>query len=501
MSSPQQDPRERLPYAAVVRIAGELSLKSRSTRRAFDEHLTTSVVAAMRRHRLAFHLERTRSRFYVYCSEPRAAEVLARVFGVQGVALTRRLAWTSVEQVVEQAVALHADRLAGKTFAVRVRRLGQREAFTVAAQAGDFERAVGGALAPFAAGVDLDRPEVRVFIELSPEWAWHHLEDERRGPAGLPLDPDERALMLVSGGFDSCVAAWRVMRRGAALDFVFFDLAGAAHVRGVVAVLEPLFRDWIHGDEPLLHVVDLRPLIAQVKTRLKGRMWQVVLKRLMMLAADALARREPRVRALVTGESLGQVSTQTLGNLAPIGHGLEHAVLRPLIGDNKPDIIEEARRIGLHDIAAANPEYCALDAGKVVTRIQPATLDEAVARLDLELLDTLLEARRTVPLTALDTLLEAPSLEIDHVPPQATVLDLRPSDAYEGWHLPEALHLPFEVALAALERLPADRHYVVVCEVGLKSAFVAERLHERGVRAHNFAGGASALRRWSERSA
>jgi thiamine biosynthesis protein ThiI len=221
----------------------------------------------------------------------------------------------------------------------------------------------------------------------------------------------------------------------------------------------------------------------------------VLLKRQMLRAADAVAR-GVRAQALVTGEAVGQVSSQTLANLAVISAATALPILRPLIGFNKDEILADARRIGTFELSAVVGEYCDLQASKPATAAALAAVEAEEAKLDPAVLARAVAARAVLDLRALDPeKLGIPELERDDVPEGAIVLDLRSRAAFGGWHWPGALHLEFPHALAAYTRMDRSRRYLLYCELGLKSAYLAEQMRRAGLDAWNFRGGLRALLR------
>jgi thiamine biosynthesis protein ThiI len=470
----------------LLRLSGEITTTARGTRLVFLRRLHRNLEAALASTGLAGRVEREWARLYVEAPPAAALEVLPRVFGVQSLSAVERRPWARLEDVVDAGAELFAPLVAGRVFAVRARRGGDKR--FVPFRSADVERALGGRLAPGAAGVDLTAPEVWARVEVREGTAYFFTE-QIPGPGGLPLGTEGRALALLSGGFDSAVAAWQMLRRGVRLDYLFLELGGAAHRQGVLRVAKLLADRWSHGYRPRLHVVDFAPVVAALEAACEPRYWQVVLKRLMLRAANLVARRL-RVDALVTGEAVGQVSSQTLRNLRVITEVAELPVLRPLVAANKDDIVAMAREIGTYELSAGVPEYCALAAKRPATHARRGDVLAEEARLDAGLVAAAVETARVVDLAALDPAeLAPPELATTAVPPGAEVWDLRSPAAAGAWRYPGARHLEYFAALEGLAAFASDREHVLYCEVGIKSAHVAELLRARGVRASHLAGG------------
>ncbi len=479
----------------ILSYSGELSVKAKGTRNRFAERLVKNLADALKSAEIPHEIRRTWSRIYVESPSQRVAEVAARVFGVRSVAVTERRPWESLEDLLRDGEEIFTPAVAGKTFAVRVRRGGrsQKQPF----KSPDVERQLGSRLAPGAAGVDLKTPQVVARIELRRDQAYYSSEGAS-AEGGLPLGTEGRALALISGGFDSAVAAWLLSRRGVMLDYLFCSLSGDSHRDAVLEVVKVLADNWSYGTRPRLHMIDFRPIVAELKQHCPSPLWQVLLKRQMFRAADALARIS-RASAIVTGEAVGQVSSQTLQNLAVISTVTELPILRPLATADKDEIVTWSRRIGTHDLSARIPEDCMLVPRKPETHAKPQKVDRAEVGLDPQLLDELIESRAVFDLRALDLgKLSAPDLETETIPEGAVVLDLRTSMAFKSWHVPGALWLGFANALAAYQSFDRDVDYVLVCEVGLKSAHLAAVMHEAGFRAFHFRGGFANVRRFVE---
>lgn len=488
-----EEPHER--HVFVLGYGGELSVKARGTRNRFSERLARNLADALGSEGLEHEITRTWSRIYVESPSERAGEVAARVFGVSSVSPAERRPWRDLDDLLRTGEEVFAPAVAGKTFAVRVRRGGRGHEMPF--RSPEVERRLGARLAAHAAGVDLERPQVTVRIELRRGDAYYACRRiEAHG--GLPLGTEGRALALISGGFDSPVAAWRMLRRGVALDYLFLNLGGDAHRDDVLRVVKVLADRWSYGTRPELHLVDFRSAVDEIKARCPQPLWQVALKRQMLRAADAVARMT-RAAAIVTGEAVGQVSSQTLQNLAVVSSATEIPILRPLAASNKEEILALARRIGTYDLSARVAEHCVLTPRQPETHARPDRVARAEAAMDLGKPAALAGERAVFDLRALDLeKISAPALEVEAVPEDAVVVDLRSPAAFRSWHYPGALSLGYVEALDAWPSFDRGKTWVFYCEVGLKSAHLAEAMHQGGYRAFHVRGGLQQAMRAAE---
>ena len=476
-------------------LSGDVATKSARTRRAIHRRLRRNVKDMLVRHELGGRVRDRWDRIDIEGVDDAAIEPLRRVFGIQAVRRVHSRPWQSIDDIVAAGAELYAEEVAGRRFAVRPRRVGNRARIPLSSQ--KLAERLGQRLVEAGGRVDLEAPEVKLRVEVRPDDVLF-FDQAWPGPGGLPIGIEGRALALVSGGFDSAVAAWHLLARGVELDFMLFNLAGWPQERAVRAVLHVLDRQWMAGAQANLYIVDLRPVIAEMRRRVRARYWQVLLKRVMLRAADRIAAASG-AEALVTGEAIGQVSSQTLSNLAAITARTETPVLRPLVGCGKHEIVDRARAIGTAEISAGVEEFCALQGERVATRASAAELDREEERLGRELVEALAERHRVVPHTAFgDALGDSP--EVEHVPERAAVIDLRSAAEHEQWSWPGAIQLEFDKAMEFAGRLPRDRAYLLYCEVGLKSAYLAEMMRHDGYEAYSFRGGVEPLRRYARRA-
>lgn len=376
----------------VLTLGSEIYVKSDRTRRRFWARLRANLVAALERDRVVGDVDTLeRNRMVVRTSEPfAAADTIRQVFGIHRVDLGVPLAWRDLDDLATATAAVAGDHVDGSTFAVRVRRSGGHEWGSP-----DAARAIGTALLERSAGVDLDDPEVEVNVLVIDERAWY-LERSWDGPGGLPLGTQDRCLALLSGGFDSPVAAWRIMGRGCPVDFLHVRLE-CAQSDHAIAVAYELWRRWGAGTTPLAWTIDFTDVKTAIEERVPPRLRQVILKQLMFAASDRLAERLD-LPAVITGEAIGQVSSQTLHHMAEIDRMCARTVLRPLVGEEKNDIVERAHAIGTGELSARAHEVCDLAGSRVAIAAQRTTLERAMAELPEDLAARAADEPRVVSL-------------------------------------------------------------------------------------------------------
>ena len=280
----------------------------------------------------------------------------------------------------DAAVALLRGR-PGRTFAVRSRRRDKR--FPL--RSVELSRVIGEAVrVRLGLDVDLSNPDLELHVELDHKELL--VSSERlRGTGGLPVGSSGRALVLLSGGLDSPVAAYRMMKRGLRCDFLHFSgrpFTGPESIYKAYALVGRL--DRFQGGSRMF-VVSFGPAQRRLATAGAGRLQVLSQRRLMVKVASELGRREG-AEALVTGDSLGQVASQTLPNLAVVEEAAELPLLRPLIDRDKSEIVELAKQLGTYEISILPDEDCCqLFSSKLaVTRGQSHDLRAIERTADIE---------------------------------------------------------------------------------------------------------------------
>ena len=374
------------PEPCVLLKLGEIVLKGRNRPR-FERVLHSNIAAAMRAAGVPVRIWQRDGVVVVRIRTPEPAPetadaVAARLRDVPGIVRVCRALRVakSPDAAVEAAVGLTAG--AQGTFAVRSRRRDKRFPVTSA----ELAALIGtGIRRAHGLKVDLTRPDTEVFVEVDQSEIFVYTQ-ALAGQGGLPVGMSGRAVVLMSGGIDSPVAAYRMMRRGLRCLFLHFSgmpLTGPESVYKAYALVRGL--DRFQGDSRLF-VVSFGRAQRQLATSGAGRLQVMAQRRLMLKTAEALARRYGAA-SLVTGDSLGQVSSQTLPNLTALDDAVSLPILRPLIGWDKTEIMTEARRIGTLAISELPDQDCCtvLTPRRVETHAKIGDLRRIEGRLAAEL--------------------------------------------------------------------------------------------------------------------
>jgi|TARA_B100000959_G_scaffold278610_1_gene337267 thiamine biosynthesis protein ThiI len=406
--------------------------------------------------------------------------------GISSILQVEKFPLPDMDGILELCKTFFTEALRDKTFAVRCKRKGRHGFKSI-----DVERIVGGGLNQHteAAGVKLVNPDVTVNLEIHDEELFL-VSNKFPGLGGFPLGCQDSVLSLISGGFDSSVSSYLCIKRGLLTHYCFFNLGGRAHELAVKEVALFLWMKYHSSHRVKFISVPFQGVVEEILTKVKNSQMGVVLKRMMLRAAERVAQ-ELQIQALVTGESVSQVSSQTLPNLAVIDSVCDTMVLRPLSTSDKQQIIDQARAIGTEDFSKDIPEYCGVISVKPTTRARIERIEREESNFDFSVLDEAIENANHQLITKLaeDLMQDATPVDVvSELGNDAILIDIRHPSELELKPLDqsligegvELLQIPFYKLRTTFDSLDRDKRYFLYCDKGMMSKLHAANLSDEG---------------------
>lgn len=381
----------------------------------------------------------------------------------------------SLEKIKHKVGEIVSPELKGKTFSVRAKRTG-----THSFKSTELERTVGGYLLAHteAKNVDLHNPEVTVKMELI-ESQLNIITTKYKGLSGFPIGTQGDILSLMSGGFDSTVASYLTMKRGIKTHFVFFNLGGMAHEIGVKQVAYYLWSKFGASHRVKFISVPFDDVLTEIFRSTAPTYMGVTLKRLMIMASEKIAD-ELEIDALLTGESVAQVSSQTLRNLAIIDEVSNKLILRPLSTMNKPEIMSIAGDIGTRHFAENMPEYCGVISQNPIIHGSFKRMEKEARKFNYDVLD---QAVKDAGHIYVDEVID----DVNNLAPIEVITDLNTGD-YVVIDIRgkaecietscECIKIPFHKLKTEFDKLPKDKEYLLYCEKGIMSQLHAQYMRD-----------------------
>ena len=366
---------------------GEMVLKGLN-RRGFEEKLMGNAKRRLKKYG-QFKIYTRQSATYVEpmnedCDFEGAWESMCKLFGVVG--LSRACSCEKdKDAIVACAKAYLGDQLsAAKTFKVETKRADK----SFPMNSIQLSQYVGGELDDAYPNLtaDMHRPDIVVHVEVRDYEAFVHA-DPVEGAGGLPIGVGGRALSLLSGGIDSPVASWMIAKRGVIVDMIHFHSYPYTSQEALDKVLDLARLLVPYTGKQCVHVVPFTKIQEELRRACPEELFTILMRRFMMRIACRVAERNG-IQALVTGESVGQVASQTLEAMACTNAVCTVPVLRPVVGMDKEEIVRISRKIGTFETSILPYEDCCTVFTPKHPRTKPkiADLEEAEQALDVEAL-------------------------------------------------------------------------------------------------------------------
>ena len=346
--------------AFLIKYA-EIGLKG-NNRRFFEDALVHQIKETMKQVDGHFAIQKASGRIYVSCpkdyDEEEAVSALQRVFGIRWICPVFRLPDpdTPYEELEKQVVAYVGEAFPSLSFSFKVECKRTHKSYPVVSQ--EMNARLGEALLQSYPGlrVDVHKPDVLLRVEVRDEFINIYAK-EIPGQGGMPLGSAGKALLLLSGGIDSPVAGYMVSRRGVTLDAVYFHAPPYTSERAkekVVTLARLISR---YTGPVRLHVINFTEIQLMIYERCPHDELTIIMRRYMMRIAERIAK-ENGCLALITGESVGQVASQTMESLNVTNAACTLPVYRPVIAFDKQEIVEVAERIGTYETSILPYEDC-----------------------------------------------------------------------------------------------------------------------------------------------
>jgi len=330
---------------------GELALKG-DNRAFFENKLVKNIKEALKGY-YGIKVEKTHGRIYVECdgNVNEVIDKLKKVFGIVGMTVAKKVD-LDLDAIYNAAIELMRN-YSGKSFKVETRRPNKSFPY----ESMEISRMVGGKILQNIKNVHVDvhNPDIVLNIEIREKaYLYSGITD---GIGGMPLGTNGRAVVLLSGGIDSPVAAWMMMKRGVEIEAVYFHSPPYTQERAKDKVIDLCKKLSEYGQDIYLHVVNFTDFQLAIYDKCPPKMTTIIMRRMMMRVAENIANKYG-AKALITGESLGQVASQTIESLYCTNEVTHMPVFRPLIGMDKSEIVEISKKIGTYDISIRPYEDC-----------------------------------------------------------------------------------------------------------------------------------------------
>lgn len=370
----------------IVRFGGEIGIKGEWTRRAYEKLLSKNMKKALEHHGIPYEkIIHKRGRIYIRTKNVQEiASRLTRVFGVSSASPAIETT-SDMNEIVQRAIELADLTLKdGSSFAVRCHRVGKHQYSSM----GICKEVGNQILVHFKnrnLQVNLKNPQFTVIVEVRDEYAYVFVET-LRGVGGFPLGSQPKVICLLSGGIDSAVACWLVMKRGCPIIPVYFDITPFTDEMATVKALDvarKLF-EWSIGFPRRVYVVpygrNLRTFVSESPRRLTC----ILCKRMMYRVAERIAETE-KAEGVITGEAIGEQASQTLHNLRVLNEAAtEYPVHRPLLGFNKLETEGLAKKISTFNISTRKIKGCAAVPARPATKARLEIVKKAEQELDID---------------------------------------------------------------------------------------------------------------------
>ncbi|MFC4556709.1 tRNA uracil 4-sulfurtransferase ThiI [Virgibacillus kekensis] len=343
-----------MQYDHILIRYGEMALKGKN-RKKFINKLQSNLRKKLREFPDAT-VKRTQGRMFVllngHSPEP-LIEQCRQVFGIQSLSLAVKVN-NEEEEIKEAALWALTNSENVQTFKVSVKRIDKN--FPIRSQ--DMNQVLGGYLLSNSEGytVDVHNPDLEIKVEIRTE-ATYITSSNIPGAGGMPVGTAGKSLLLLSGGIDSPVAGYLAMKRGVQLEAIHFHSPPFTSERAKQKVLDLAEKLTHYGDSVKVHIVPFTKMQQHIYREMPESYAMTIMRRMMLRISEAVCKQES-ILSMTTGESLGQVASQTMESMNTINEVTNYPIIRPLVAMDKDDIVKVSRKIDTYEISIRPYEDC-----------------------------------------------------------------------------------------------------------------------------------------------
>ena len=461
----------------IIKFFPEIMIKGTAARRQQINQLSNNLIKLLKRVNENIESKKFSDKIEIVCPIEFSVETRQILLQTPGVGVILEAVQYNKINTLDEIKVLVNDILGhtvkNKTFVVRAKRTGTHDFKST-----QIEQTVGGYMLAHndTKGVDLKNPDIKVNIELVHNQL-NVVTLKHNGLGGFPIGSQGQILSLMSGGFDSTVASYLTMKRGIKTHFIFFNLGGVAHEIGVKQVASFLWNKFGSSHNVSFITVPFEDVVTEIFRSTAETYMGVTLKRLMLKASEKIAD-DMGIDALVTGESVAQVSSQTLRNLSLIDQATSKLILRPLSTMHKQDIMKIANDIGTRRFAETMPEYCGVISQNPVIHGSFKRMEVESRKFDYSVLDAAVD--KAVSVKAYELVEDISDIsQIESVSDissgKYTIIDIRQGDDCIKTSC-ETLKIPFHKLKSEFKNLPQEKEYLLYCDKGILSQLHAQYL-------------------------
>nr|BET44607.1 MAG: tRNA 4-thiouridine(8) synthase ThiI [Candidatus Aschnera chinzeii] len=473
----------------IIKIFPEINIKSKYVRLLFIKNLSYNIKHVLRYNHVYVNVMYFWDKIEIFINKnmnhKHICNILVNIPGIQYVLIIEEYSFLDIHDIANQTYTKYKNILEKKTFCVRVKRNGNHNFTSVKA-----EQYIGNILNNQinSASVKLNEPDITIDIEINNK-KFFFVICKLQGLGGFPIGTQGNVLSLISGGFDSTVSSYMLLRRGCRVHYCFFNFGDINHEINVKQIVYYLWHRFGSSHTVKFFSINFVPVITELFRTINKSYINIILKRIMIRIASKIAVNY-KIQALATGDSIGQVASQTLINLSLIDNITDHLILRPLISYDKENIINIARDIGTADISSKIPELCGMSLKKPITAAKIMDVEYQEAKFNLAILDVVIKEISIIDIQKIYFNLKLNSViqDIEIVSiyhNNDVIIDIRLPEEQEKNPLKcddvEIKLIPFYNLLKEIVKFPKNKTYLLYCQHGVMSRLQANYLFINGI--------------------